>query len=74
MQDAKTFNYSEVSLRHRFNNDNKLKAAIQICYKNRNEGNKAVLPRVFVGHWILLVVELYKILNQMHGRLPTHLS
>lgn len=45
MQDAKTFNYSEVSLRHRFNNDKKLKAAIQICYKNRNEGAKAVLPQ-----------------------------
>jgi|694.fasta_scaffold41634_3 hypothetical protein len=45
MQDAKTFNYSEVSLRHRFNNDKKLKAAIQICYKHRNEGDKAVLPQ-----------------------------
>ena len=45
MQDATTFNYSEVSLRHRFNNDKKLKAAIQICYKNRNEGEKAVLPQ-----------------------------
>ena len=45
MQDAKTFNYSEVSLRHRFNNDNKLKAAIQICYKHRDEGDKAVLPQ-----------------------------
>lgn len=45
MQEAKTFNNSEVSLRHRFNNDKKLKAAIKICYKHRNEGEKTVLPK-----------------------------
>lgn len=45
MQEAKTFNYSEVSLHHRFNNDKKLKAAIKICYKHRDEGEKAVLPK-----------------------------
>ena len=45
IQEAKTFNYSEVSLRHRFDNDKKLKAAISICYKHRTEGEKAVLPQ-----------------------------
>lgn len=45
MQEAKTFNYADVSLKHRFNNDKKLKAAIKICYKHRNEGEKAVLPK-----------------------------
>jgi hypothetical protein len=45
MQEAKTFNYAEVSLRHRFLNDNKLKAAIKICYKYRDEGEKAVMPK-----------------------------
>jgi hypothetical protein len=45
MQEAKTFNYDEVSLRHRFNNDKKLKAAIKICYQYRNEGENAVMPK-----------------------------
>ncbi len=45
MQDAYTFNFKDVSLQARFNSDKKLQAAIQICYKHRDEGDKAVLPQ-----------------------------
>ena len=44
MQDASWNDNDAVSLRSRFNNDVKLKRAIGICYKNRDEGEKAVLP------------------------------
>jgi hypothetical protein len=45
MQDAYTRNAKEVSLRSRFNNDTKLRRAINLCYKHRDEGADAVIPR-----------------------------
>ena len=44
MQDANWNDNDAVSLRSRFNHDVKLQRAIKICYKNRDEGEKAVLP------------------------------
>ena len=44
MQDAFTRKDKEVSLRGRFNNDTKLKRAINLCYKHRDESEHAVLP------------------------------
>jgi hypothetical protein len=44
MQDAFTRKDKEVSLRGRFNNDNKLKRAINLCYVHRDESEHAVLP------------------------------
>lgn len=45
MQDAFTRNNREVSLRSRFNNDRKLKRAINLCYKHRNDDLDAVIPK-----------------------------
>lgn len=45
MQEAYTLGAKEVSLRSRFNNDTKLKRAINLCYKYRNEGDKSVVPQ-----------------------------
>jgi hypothetical protein len=45
MQDAFTRNNKDVSLRARFNNDTKLKRAINLCYKHRDEGADAVIPK-----------------------------
>lgn len=45
MQDAFTRNNKEVSLRSRFNNDRKLKRAINLCYKHRDDGDEAVIPK-----------------------------
>lgn len=45
MQEAYTRKDKEVSLRGRFLNDKKLKRAINLCYKHRDEGDKSVLPQ-----------------------------
>ena len=45
MQEAYTRNDTEVSLRGRFNNDAKLKRAINLCYKHRDEGELSVVPK-----------------------------
>lgn len=45
MQDAYTRTDKEVSLRGRFNSDVKLKRAINLCYKHRDEGADAVIPK-----------------------------
>ena len=45
IQDAYTRDNREVSLRGRFMNDNKLKRAINLCYKHREEGELAVVPK-----------------------------
>ena len=45
MQDAKWNNNDTVSIRSRFNHDNKLRRAIKICYKFRDNGDQAVHPR-----------------------------
>lgn len=45
MQDAYTRNNKEVSLRSRFNNDRKLKRAINLCYKHRDDDTDAVIPK-----------------------------
>jgi hypothetical protein len=45
MQEAYTRKDKEVSLRGRFNNDVKLRRAINLCYKHRDEGDKSVLPQ-----------------------------
>lgn len=45
MQDAYTRDNKEVSLRSRFLNDTKLKRAINLCYKHRDEGELAVVPK-----------------------------
>jgi hypothetical protein len=45
MQDAYTRKDKEVSLRGRFNNDSKLKRAINLCYQHRDEGDAAVIPK-----------------------------
>ena len=45
MQDAKWNDNDTVSIRSRFNHDNKLRRAIKICYKFRDNGDQAVHPR-----------------------------
>lgn len=45
MQEAYTRKDKEVSLKGRFHNDTKLKRAINLCYKHRDEGEKSVLPQ-----------------------------
>lgn len=45
MQDAYTRKDKEVSLRSRFFNDRKLERAINLCYKHRDEGENAVIPK-----------------------------
>ena len=45
IQDAHTRDNTEVSLRGRFMNDNKLRRAINLCYKHRDEGELAVVPK-----------------------------
>lgn len=45
MQEAYTRKDKEVSLYGRFHNDKKLKRAINLCYKHRDEGEKSVLPQ-----------------------------
>ena len=45
IQDAYTRKNKDVSLRARFNNDNKLKRAINLCYKHRDDGDDAVIPK-----------------------------
>ena len=44
MQDARVLDNDTISLRSRFNNDRKLKRAINLCYKYRDEGDKSVFP------------------------------
>ena len=44
MQEATTAGSKEVSLASRFHNDTKLRRAINLCYKYRDEGDKTVLP------------------------------
>lgn len=45
MQEAYTLGAKEVSLHSRFHNDTKLKRAINLCYKHRDEGDKSVIPQ-----------------------------
>jgi hypothetical protein len=45
MQDARWNTNDTVSLRSRFNHDVKMKRAINLCYKHRDEGAETVLPR-----------------------------
>ena len=45
MQDAKWNDNDTVSMRARFNHDNKLKRAIKLCYVHRNEGEDSVIPK-----------------------------
>ena len=45
MQDAKWNDNDTVSIRSRFNHDNKLKRAIKLCYVHRDEGIDSVVPR-----------------------------
>lgn len=45
IQDASWNGNDTVSLKARFNHDAKLKRAIKLCYKNRDEGENTVLPR-----------------------------
>jgi len=44
MQEATTAGSKTVSLDSRFHNDKKLRRAINLCYKHRDEGDKTVLP------------------------------
>ena len=44
MQDARVLDNDTISLRSRFNNDRKLRRAIKLCYKHRDEGDRSVLP------------------------------
>jgi hypothetical protein len=44
MQEATTAGSKTVSLHSRFNDDKKLRRAIKLCYKHRDEGEKTVLP------------------------------
>lgn len=44
MQEATTAGSKTVSLESRFHDDKKLKRAINLCYKHRDEGDKSVLP------------------------------
>lgn len=45
IQDAHTRDNKEVSLRGRFLNDAKLKRAIKLCYKHRDDGELSVVPK-----------------------------
>jgi len=45
MQDARVVDNANVSLYSRFHNDRKLRRAIRLCYKYRNEGDKTVVPQ-----------------------------
>jgi hypothetical protein len=45
MQDARVIDNANVSLYSRFHNDRKLRRAIRLCYKYRNEGDKTVIPQ-----------------------------
>ena len=45
MQDAHVVDNASVSLHSRFHNDRKLRRAIRLCYKYRNEGDKTVVPQ-----------------------------
>jgi len=45
MQDARVVDNANVSLYSRFHNDRKLRRAIRLCYKYRNEGEKTVIPQ-----------------------------
>mgnify|MGYP003335211603 CR=1 FL=1 len=45
MQDASWNGNDTVSLKARFNHENKLRRAIRLCYKNRDEGANTVIPR-----------------------------
>jgi len=45
MQDAKWNDNDTVSMKARFNHDNKLKRAIKLCYVHRDEGAESVVPR-----------------------------
>jgi len=45
MQDARVIDNANVSLYSRFHNDRKLRRAIKLCYKYRNEGDKTVIPQ-----------------------------
>jgi hypothetical protein len=45
MQDAKWNDNATVSMKARFNHDNKLKRAIKLCYVHRDEGADSVIPR-----------------------------
>jgi len=45
MQDARVIDNANVSLYSRFHNDRKLRRAIRLCYKYRNEGDKTVVPQ-----------------------------
>lgn len=45
MQDAKWNDNATVSMKARFNHDNKLKRAIKLCYVHRDEGAESVIPR-----------------------------
>jgi hypothetical protein len=45
MQEAKWNTNATVSIRSRFEHDNKLKRAIKLCYVHRDEGADAVIPK-----------------------------
>jgi hypothetical protein len=45
MQDAKWNNNATVSMKARFNHNNKLKRAIKLCYVHRDEGADSVIPK-----------------------------
>jgi len=45
MQDAKWNDNATVSMKARFNHDNKLKRAIKLCYVHRDEGKDSVIPK-----------------------------
>lgn len=45
MQDAKWNNNDTVSIKARFNHDNKLKRAIKLAYVHRDEGEDTVIPK-----------------------------
>ena len=45
MQDAKWNDNDTVSMKARFNHDNKLKRAIKLCYVHRDEGADSVIPK-----------------------------
>jgi hypothetical protein len=45
MQDAKWNDNATVSIRARFNHDNKLRRAIKLCYVHRDEGADSVIPK-----------------------------
>jgi hypothetical protein len=45
MQDAKWNDNATVSMKARFNHDNKLRRAIKLCYVHRDEGADTVIPK-----------------------------